>query len=101
VARRVRWTLTASADLEEIAAFIAEDNPTAAQRVVRRLVAAAESLAALAERGRQVPELEAHDVRELLAGNYRVIYRTEREATTILVIVHGARDLEALWERRN
>jgi len=29
-----------------------------------------------------------------------LIYRIEPEAVLILTIAHGARDLEALWERR-
>lgn len=40
------------------------------------------------------------DLRELLHGDYRLIYRIEPEAVLILTIAHGARDLEALWERR-
>ncbi len=100
MARRIRWTLTAADDLEEIASHIAEDAPTAARRFVRQLRDTARSLKELPERGRRVPELEQMDLRELLQGDYRLIYRIEPEAVLILTITHGARDLEALWARR-
>jgi len=100
VARRVRWTRTAADDLEEIAGHIAEDAPVAAARFVRRIRHAAHSLAELPERGRRVPELEPLDLRELLQGSYRLIYRVEPKAVFVVTIAHGARDLEALWERR-
>jgi toxin ParE1/3/4 len=100
VARRVAWTTTAAEDLEEIAAYIAEDSPSAASRFVRRTRDAARSLVRLPERGRRVPEAEELDVRELLLGDYRLIYRVESSAISIVTIAHGARDLAALWERR-
>jgi addiction module RelE/StbE family toxin len=100
LARRLRWTRTAVDDLEEIAAFIAEDAPGAAARLVRRIRDAVRSLSDLAERGRRVAELPAIDVRELIVGSYRLVYRIEPEAVVVLTIVHGARDLAALWERR-
>lgn len=100
MARRVRWTRTAADDLEEIAGYIAEDAPTAARRFVRQLRDAARSLKELPERGRRVPELEPMELRELLHGDYRLVYRIEPEAVLILTIAHGARDLEALWARR-
>ena len=39
----VRWTLEASADLEDILSYIASRNPTAAARVVERFASGAVS----------------------------------------------------------
>ncbi|MCB1036720.1 MAG: type II toxin-antitoxin system RelE/ParE family toxin [Acidobacteria bacterium] len=100
MARRIRWTLTAANDLEEIAEYISESAPLAARRFVRHLRDSAHSLKALPERGRRVPELQPSDLRELLIGDYRLIYQVEAHAVLILTIAHGARDLEALWRRR-
>ena len=100
MARRVRWTRTAADDLEEIADYIAEDAPGAAARFVHKLRSAARSLNEMPERGRRVPVLEPLELRELILGNYRLIYRVDPEAVVIVTIVHGARDLAALWERR-
>jgi toxin ParE1/3/4 len=68
---------------------------------VRRVRDAARSLCELAERGRRVPELEPTELRELLLGNYRLIYRIEQAAVSIVAFVHGARDLAALWQRED
>ena len=46
-----------------------------------------------------VPELNEPAVRELLVGTYRLIYEIHETAVYILGVVHGARDLAALWDR--
>ena len=56
-------------------------------------------LDALAFRGRIVPELGEPSVRELLLDNYRLLYETHDKSIYILGLIHGARDLAALWER--
>ena len=45
------------------------------------------------ELGRIVPELELENIRELIEGNYRIIYRkSEKQIIEILTIHHSARD---------
>lgn len=102
MARRiVRWTEQAAADLAAIADYIAQSSPRVAARVAREVVDAADSLNELAERGRRVPEpeLASLELRELLPAVYRLIYRVDTETVSIVAVVHGARDLAALWER--
>jgi toxin ParE1/3/4 len=99
MARRLRWVARAADDLEAITEYIAEDSAPAARRTARRLVSAALSLTHLSERGRIVPELRPLELREILVGAYRLIYRVEPEATVIVAVIHGARDLESLWRR--
>jgi plasmid stabilization system protein ParE len=38
--------------------------------------------------GREVPEVKRSDIRELIEGNYRIIYRTESNRISILTIRH-------------
>jgi toxin ParE1/3/4 len=90
VARTVRWTETAIQDLEEAAAFIGRDSRFYAAALVQETRAAARSLRMFAERGRVVPELEAPEIHELFMGS----------CVFILALVHGTRDLTALWQRR-
>jgi toxin ParE1/3/4 len=97
VARQVEWTETAWRDLERIADYIAEDSPGYAAAFVRRARDHARSLEEMAERGRVVPELEEPAVRELIVGSYRLIYEIEGADVDILGVIHGARDLAALW----
>jgi toxin ParE1/3/4 len=100
VARAVRWTETATQDLEEAAAFISRDSRFYAAALVQETRAAARSLRTFAERGRMVPEVDAPDIRELFIGSYRLIYQVTADRVFILAFVHSARDLTALWQRR-
>jgi plasmid stabilization system protein ParE len=85
---RVVWAPLAIERAGEAAAYIAKDNPTAARRWVDDLFAAVTTLARLPGRGRRVPELPRADVRELLFGNYRVIYRIEARRVAVLTVRH-------------
>lgn len=98
MARRVAWTETAWRDLEHVADYIAEDSPGYAAALVRRIRDRARSLEELAERGRVVPELDEPAVRELVVGTYRLIYETDERNVYVLALIHGARDLAALWD---
>ena len=100
MARTIRWTESATSDLEEAAEFIARDSRFYAAALVRETQEAAQSLRSLAERGRMVPEINAPDIRELFIRNYRLIYHTMGDRIFILAFVHSARDLTALWKRR-
>ena len=97
--RSVKWAQVAWDDLEQIADHIARDSNHYAASFVRRIRDTARSLDALSERGRVVPELGDPNVRELIVGNYRLIHEVTPETIFILGVIHGARDLAALWER--
>ncbi|HEY6637074.1 MAG TPA: type II toxin-antitoxin system RelE/ParE family toxin [Solirubrobacterales bacterium] len=56
------------------------------------------SLEELAGRGRVVPELDQPAVRELVVGSYRLIYEISEGDVYVLGLIHGARDLAALWD---
>jgi plasmid stabilization system protein ParE len=99
MAGRVVWTEIAWSDLEAAADHIAKDSPNYAAAFVREVRDAARSLAYLAERGRVVPEFDDPSIRELLVRSYRLVYQVTEEAVHIIGFIHGARDLEALWER--
>ncbi len=100
MARTVSWTETATKDLEEAAEFIARDSRYYAAALVREARSAAQTLRTFADRGRVVPEIAAPDIRELFIRSYRFIYQVTTDRVFILALVHGARDLTALWERR-
>jgi plasmid stabilization system protein ParE len=44
--------------------------------------------------GRVVPELGIQDLREILVGTYRVIYRVREDEVHVLTVHHGARLLD-------
>jgi toxin ParE1/3/4 len=98
MARKIRWAPLAADLLEEAVEYIAKDSPDAARRLASAVVAAAESLAELSERGRIVPELGDRRYRELLIGSYRLVYRVSDEAVNIVAVVHGARNFRSWWK---
>jgi len=99
---KVEWTAPAIDDVLAIKSYIGRDSPAYADRFADRMIEAAESLVSLPRRGRVVPEANDETIRELLFGNYRIIYRLENERVLLLTILHGARNLTALepkpWE---
>lgn len=99
MARTVRWTESAWSDLEQIREYVARDSEHYAACLVREIRDAARSLAILSERGRKVPELHIRNLRELFIKRYRLIYQVAPGSVYIVGIIHGARDLSALWDK--
>lgn len=87
----VKWTPQAADDLESIAERIARDSPHYASLFVMDVLAAVERLILFPELGRMVPETGVPAIREIILGNYRVIYRHSGEAVEIFAIYHGAK----------
>ena len=86
---KIFWSPLAVERVSEIAEYIAEDNPSAAERWVDAVFKKVEELKVFPERGRHVPEIDNKTVRELLYGNYRIIYRLEGKALSVLTVRHG------------
>ena len=89
----VRWTVGARADLREIVDYISQDSVTYAAAQAERIVVNVRRLRHHPRLGRIVPEYRHPTIRELIVGNYRVVYRVHRQRVAILAIVHGSRDL--------
>jgi len=45
----------------------------------------------LPESGRVVPEIGQNNLREIILGNYRIIYRLKNDIIEILTVYHSAR----------
>lgn len=71
----------------EIAEYISLDNRAAAVRWVEDIFDKVEILKSSPKAGRKVPEIE--EIRELIYGNYRIIYRVEKAVISILTVRHG------------
>lgn len=88
----VNWTFQSVNDVENIADFIAKDSEKYAQIQVHRFFEATKVLETNPKIGRIVPELKNNSIRELLLGNYRIIYRIVRiDLIDILTIHHSKR----------
>ena len=90
----VRCTPQAADDLETITDFIAADSPHYASLFAMDVLSAVERLTDFPRSGRIVPEVNDPDVREIILGSYRIVYRVRGELVELLTIYHGARLLD-------
>ncbi len=93
----VTLTNEAKRDLLSIWSYVAEDNPAAADRVLDSLN---EHMSLLTDNpllGPARPDI-APDLRYLVSGNYLVLYRVISEDAEIVRVLHGARNLSAIFE---
>ena len=88
---RVIWAPQAIQDVEAIRAYVARDSARYADLVVERIIAAVGRLENNPRSGRIVPEVGDESVREVIHGNYRVVYRLRHEVVEIATVFHGAR----------
>ena len=82
------WTELAVEKLEEFADYIALDKPMAVLSWAEAIQNSVNKLKEFPQLGREVPEVKRADIRELIEGNYRIIYRTESKRISILTIRH-------------
>jgi len=91
---RVGWTPQALADFDAICLFIARDAPAMASIFADRVFRGTDRLAEHPRSGRVVPETDQDHLREVIVGNYRIIYRLLDEDVQVLTVHHGARLLD-------
>lgn len=89
------WTDQAINDLGDIGDYIAENSEKYAKLTVQKLFERTEILKTYPQAGRIVPEKNEENVRELIEGNYRIIYEiASSDQVNILSVYHSARDLK-------
>ena len=88
---RVIWAPRAIARATEIGAYIAAERPDSARRWVEALFALTAGLRRHPRAGRKVPEAGRDELRQVLHGKYRVIYRIERTRLVVLTVRHCRR----------
>ena len=89
----VVWTVGAREDLSQLIAFISVDSVTYAAVAADRILAALNRLESYPQLGRIVPEYQDASIREVLVGNYRIVYRVRQELVGIIALVHGGREI--------
>lgn len=83
---KIIWSPLAQHKLNDIADFIAQDKPGAALNWVESVLDQVENLASFPNSGRDVPELKNEQYKELIIGNYRVVYKILEKEIHILTI---------------
>jgi len=89
----VRWTDKSLDDIQSIAEFIGKDSEKYAFIQVKKIFEAENILTHYPKSGRVVPELARDNIREIIRGNYRVIYRLINEKRIDVLTVHHSRML--------
>jgi addiction module RelE/StbE family toxin len=91
---QIKWTPQAVQDLEDIHEFIAKDSVKYAVRQISLIRKRTQILKYQTAAGKKVDEFKSENIRELIEGNYRIIYRqVDLYRIDILTVHHAARDL--------
>lgn len=91
---RIKWLRDAKKDLKEIYDYISIDSRRYAHLQVEKIKHSTEIIKTQPEIGKILDEVEMPNIRELVEGNYRIIYRiVDLKTVHILMVHHGARDL--------
>jgi len=93
---RIAWTEPAVTDLNGIHDYISRDSEVYADAVLFEIFTAVDQLAHYAQSGRIIPETDEENTREILVGNYRIMYELRGETIRILTVLHGARQFPQL-----
>jgi plasmid stabilization system protein ParE len=84
----VIWSAEAQAQLAAIHDNVAENDPQAAEALIKRLVARVVQLETVPFSGRRVPEYPDDDLRELLLRPYRIIYQQSDARVEVVTVMH-------------
>lgn len=87
----VQWSERARRHLHAIRDYIAENSPKYADRTVDRILRKGDSLQQFPRSGHVVPEYEDDTIRQVLEGNYRIIYCLDVSRIVVLAVLHAAR----------
>ena len=90
---KVIWAPSALDDVDLIAEFVARDSVDQASLLVVRIIEATDRLQQFPLSGRLIPEIGNNICREIISGQYRIMYRIEQGDVWITGVIHGARDL--------
>jgi addiction module RelE/StbE family toxin len=85
---KIFWSPLALQRVQEIADYIALDSKKTALKWIDKIFGKVGILETEPLIGRKVPEINQPDIRELIFGNYRIIYRVLKNQIAILTVRH-------------
>ena len=96
------WTEPALLDLDQVAEYIALDDPFAAGNYVQKVFDSVERLTIYPNSGKRPAELPRTPYREIIVPPCRIFYRVENDTAYILYVMRSERLLHRfLLDRRN
>ena len=87
---KILWSPRAKKDLSNIADFIAHDKKRAALKWLQSIKKKVSRLQKFPYSGPVVPEIKRSEIREIIFGNYRIIYKVDA-TVSILTVFNGAK----------
>lgn len=95
---RVEITEIAESDVQEIFDYIAKDKPSAANKWIEEIEHQISSLEKFPLRCPVIDESQeiGREYRHIVYGDYRTIFRVDRQKVIILRVIHGSRLLDML-----
>ena len=91
---KIIWTDFAIEDLRLIHDYISKDSKRYADRFLDKLLERVDQLESFPKSGRVVPEFNIDTIRELIEGNYRIVYKISPTQIAIVRVHHAARQLK-------
>jgi addiction module RelE/StbE family toxin len=91
---KIVWTQLAIDDLKSIHDYISKESRVYANRMIENLIARVQQLEYFPVSGRIVPEFRQRSIRELIEGNYRIVYKIHSEYIGIVRVHHASRLLK-------
>jgi len=85
---KIIWSPLAIDRISEIADYIARDNIDASVKWIEDIFNKIERLRKFPESGRVVPEIDKNNIREIIYGNYRIVYQIRDKEISILTVRH-------------
>lgn len=88
---QIVWSPQSLRDLDTIREYIAQDSEHYAELTIERIFSAVEQLLHFPQSGRAVPERDASEIREIIVGRFRVVYRLRGQMIEIATVFRAAR----------
>ena len=89
---KVIWSPNALDDVDSIADFLAKDSIQRASLFALNIINATNKLKDFAFSGRIIPEINEPNSREIIFGNYRIMYQIGNSDVLISAVVHSSRN---------
>ncbi len=90
---KIVWTEPALDDIHSLMEFIAKDSVYYADVTARGILDAPKRIKKFPLLGRMVPEFNDKQIREIIHGSYRIIYKIDDTHCFILAVIHASRDI--------
>ncbi len=87
----IKWTNKSINNLKNIFEYIAQDSKKYASLQVKKIKERTKKLKIQPLSGRIVPEFDDLNIRELIDGNYRIVYMISEQNVFILTVHHSAK----------